>query len=87
MFYSYTSNRSSLCIGLQSRFGDKLLRISLVCPENGTEVLKGLRTWYVAPYTLLLRGTIVNGTYGIHKNLYISPFLLTKFGAINYGPP
>ena len=26
-------------------------------------------------------------TYGIHKNLHIYPFLLTKFGPINYGPP
>ena len=35
----------------------------------------------------LLRGTIVNRTYGIHKHLYIRPFLLTIFGPINYGPP
>ena len=35
----------------------------------------------------LLRGTIVNRTYGIHKNLYIEAFLLTIFGPINYGPP
>ena len=35
----------------------------------------------------ILRGTIVNGTYGIHKNLYISSFLLTLFGPLNYGPP
>ena len=36
---------------------------------------------------LLLRGTIVNRTYGIHKNLYIQHFLLTIVGPINYGPP
>ena len=35
----------------------------------------------------LLRGAIVNRTYGIHKNLYILPFLLTIFDPINYGPP
>ena len=35
----------------------------------------------------LLRGTIVNRTCGVHKNLYIWPFLLTIFGPINYGPP
>ena len=35
----------------------------------------------------LLRGTIVNRTYGIHKNHDISPFLLTIFGPITYGPP
>ena len=27
----------------QPRFGDKLLEIRLVCPQNGTAVLKGLR--------------------------------------------
>ena len=37
--------------------------------------------------SLLLRGTIVNRTYGTHKNLYNSLFLLTKFGPIYYGPP
>ena len=37
--------------------------------------------------TNLLRGTIVNRTYGLHKNLHICPFLLTRFGPINYAPP
>ena len=37
--------------------------------------------------TELLRGDIVNGTYGAHKHLYIKPFLLTIFGPITYGPP
>ena len=36
---------------------------------------------------IVLRGAIVNRTYGIHKNLYIQPFLPTLFGPINYGPP
>ena len=36
---------------------------------------------------VLLRGTILNRTYGLHKNLYISLFLLTIFGPIYYGPP
>ena len=35
----------------------------------------------------VLRGTIVKRTYGMHKNLYISLFLLTRFGPIYYGPP
>ena len=35
----------------------------------------------------LLRGAIVNRTYGIHKNLYIHRFLPTIFGPIYYGPP
>ena len=37
--------------------------------------------------SLLLRGAIVNRTYGTHKNLYIYVFLPTIFGPINYGPP
>ena len=35
----------------------------------------------------LLRGTIVNRTYGKHKTLNISLFLLAIFGPIYYGPP
>ena len=35
---------------------------------------------------MLLRGTIVNRTYGTHKKLYIFLFLLTKFGPIYHGP-
>ena len=36
---------------------------------------------------MLLRGTILNRTYGTHKNLYILLFLPTMFGPIYYGPP
>ena len=32
----------STLLGPQSRFGDKLLGIWVVCPQNGTAVLKGL---------------------------------------------
>ena len=41
----------------------------------------------VDSFFCVLRGTIVSRTYGIHKNLYMYPFLLTIFGPINYGPP
>ena len=34
-----------------------------------------------------LRGTLVNRTYGDHKNLYIHLFLPTIFGPIYYLPP
>ena len=37
--------------------------------------------------TLLLRWTLVNRTYGGHKNLYIYLFLPTIFGSIYYRPP
>ena len=42
-------------------------------------LLRGLRgiSLLMLPL-LLLRGTIVNRTYGIHKNLYIEPFLLNN---------
>ena len=36
---------------------------------------------------LILRGAIVNRTYGLHKNLYVQQFLLAIFGPVNYGPP
>ena len=35
----------------------------------------------------LLRRTILNRTYGTHKNIYVSLFLLTILGPIYYGPP
>ena len=35
----------------------------------------------------VLRGTILNRTYGTYKILCISLFLLTMFGPIYYGPP
>ena len=35
----------------------------------------------------LLRGTILNRTYGPHKNRYISLLLPTIFGPVCYGPP
>ena len=33
-----------------------------------------------------ITGDLINRTYVIHNNLYISPFLQTIFGPINYGP-
>ena len=39
------------------------------------------------PPILLLRGTIVNRTYGAHKTLYVFLFLLTIFGPSYCGPP
>ena len=35
----------------------------------------------------LLQGAILNRTYGTHKNLFISLFLLRILGPIYYGPP
>ena len=56
----------------QSRFGDNSLKFQVVCPHNGTALLTEL-TILGIPGTEdeLLRGTIVNRTYGINKNLYV----------------
>ena len=60
--------------------GDKLLKISVRTRLAAKEEL--VSAWY------LLRGTIVNRTYGTHNNLpYISLFLRTTFGPIHYAPP
>ena len=32
-------------LGLQSDFGDRSVKFQVVCPQNGTAVLKGLRGW------------------------------------------
>ena len=42
---------------------------------------------YNIPSVILSRETIVNRTYGTHKNLHISLFFQTIFGPIYYGPP
>ena len=54
---------------------------SILIPGTYQQSINIPGTWYI-----ILRGTIVNRTYGTHKNLYIYPFLLTIFGPINYGP-
>ena len=60
---------------LQSHFGGNTLKFQVLCPQIGTAVLKGLKvfkdTWYRRCRVLVLRGTMVNRTYGIHKNIYI----------------
>ena len=75
----------------QSRFGDKLLKhLSALSPKRdcGSKGVKGQSTlWGAETPVLILRGTIVNRTYGIQQNLYIQPFLRTIFGPTNYGPP
>ena len=43
--------------------------------------------WSTEKNIHILRGTILNRTYGPYTNLYISLFLLTIFGPIYYGPP
>ena len=61
-------------------------RVPYGLPSISEQRGKALR-WHSEFWTPLLRGTIANRTYGIHKNLHVSLFLLTIFGAINYGPP
>ena len=49
-------------------------------PEQLFLAAPSLRPW------VLLPGTMVNRTYGTHKNIYVYPCLLTTFGPIYYGP-
>ena len=80
-------------LGPQSRFGDILLIIRVLCAHIWECGAKGPAIYtinipvYISLFLLILRGTIVNRTYDIHKNLYIGTFLITIFGPINYGPP
>ena len=54
------------------------------------EVPKGVQDAYLEQETGekagLVRGTILNRTYGTDKNQLISIFFLTTFGPIYYGP-
>ena len=49
-------------------------------------VLLAVRANWVKSGYPLLRGTLLNRTYGLYKNLYISLFLLTIFGPVYYDP-
>ena len=66
--------------------------VALVC-DFSSLCLHGPGVWpasHISVFVvalLVLRGTIVNRTYGLHKNLYIYLFLLKIFGPLYYGPP
>ena len=67
-----------------------LLRGTIVNPLLGTAVRFWGQTTQISsrlPPKLDCGSKGVNRAYGIHKNLYISLFLLAIFGPINYGPP
>ena len=42
-FFSKTCLKALTLLEPQSRFGDKPVKFQVVCPRNGTAVLKGLR--------------------------------------------
>ena len=80
-------------------FGLSFPMFGLSCPHLGLScttvgfgrtifgsVIVALFLALAALVSLLLRGTLVNRTYGTHKNLYISLFLRTLFGPIYYSP-
>ena len=46
-----------------------------------------LLVWWCLLVLVLLRGTLVNRTYGGQKKLHIHLFLPTIFGPIYYRPP
>ena len=58
-----------------------------MCFTIDNNIIKIPLYFATSEYELLLRGTLVNTTYGGHKNLYIHLFLPTIFGPIYYRPP
>ena len=70
---------SSTPINLHSHFEDN--RVQIIWKQSN------IRYTWMSLDRQLLRGTIVNRTYGTHKTLYISLLLLTIFGPIYYGSP
>ena len=51
-------------LGLQPRLGDKLLKIWLVCPQNGTAVLKGLKKiWDFLVYFFPFPSSTISAVY------------------------
>ena len=67
-----------------ARFGPKVPDQLSSLGEELPVTMKKLRGYSVLG---LLRGAIVDRTYGAHKNLCIYFFLPTMFGPIYYGPP
>ena len=50
VYDTYSSSCESTLLGLQPPLGDKPVKFQVVCPHNGTAVLKGSSwkvTWYV----------------------------------------
>ena len=81
---------TTLSLRIKSDAG-KMSMVSLIhaclTPEKREEKKKNWGCLVSVLILLLLRGTIVNRTYGTHQNLYIYLFLPSIFGPINYGPP
>ena len=55
-------------LGLQSRFGDKPVKFGVICPQNGTAVLKGLTN-----VTTTTTGKKRPPTRHLHEAGYIQP--------------
>ena len=62
--------------------------VSVILPDAYRHYRGTIATDCIRKMTLnYYGGTILNRTCGTDKNLYISLFLLTRFGPIYYGPP
>ena len=85
-FLSNEVNQSAVGRQAQYNGGPSLYTYSadIYAPANNTCTIAATGTMNNRP---LLRGAIVNRTYGTHKKLYISVFLQLIFGPIYYGPP
>ena len=53
-------------LGLQSRFGDKLLGIVVVSPRNGTAVLQGLNTRVITEEIAGVLLRVQNAIFGVY---------------------
>ena len=70
---------------------EMFLGIGNRCDNNLQLIVDRIRrfgSYYLAEYVPVLRGGIVNRTYGTHKNLYLPIFsIIAIFGLSCYGPP
>ena len=64
---------TSTLLEQQSRFGNKLLAIGVVCPQNGTAVLKGLIVRVTWALTLLVLFSVSSPVLGANRSNSMSP--------------
>ena len=83
--YVYTS--MYVCMYVYTSMYECTMYFTHVCPYVFMYVCTIQRPIINHFHRQLLRGTIVNRTYGIHKNQYICLLLRTTLGPVHHGPP
>ena len=79
LLVDFSSSVASTAVG---SFETQYIIITVAVPDVGWMASSALLL-----LKLVLRGTLVNRTYGGDKNLYVHVFLRTIFGPIYYRPP